>query len=292
MTRIWAEKFVCMLLTLGLVWANSWPTVVQLYIVLGHGHFLTAYFHQWKAGKVTWGSLLRYLAWALLIVGAYTRWPDYRVLVAFTTIYFLLHMLWDEQYLLQLPLNLRAGAMHLGRTLEMAPIVLLFSARVLDDMFALDPWHTVPFMRAALPGCGLVTGLYILLIAMGRLRPDYKSAYLLGWGLALLLASLSDWYYRIPTGKVTGFIIIYHYLIWYLHYYLSLPVGTVRQTYLGRVMILNAVVLAAYFVWGAQGPGRWVFQNDWFYVWTLLHLITSTRLADLSNLGRLPVRDV
>jgi hypothetical protein len=291
LTRIWAEKLVSLLLTLWLVAANDWPAVVLIYIVLGQGHFLTAYFYQWKAGKMTRGYLLRYLLAAAAIVGCYTAWPDYRRLVAFTTIYFLLHMLWDEQYLLRLPMDLRQSPMHLGRTLEMAPIVLLFSARVVDDMFAWDAWRTTPFVEIAQPSCWGILAVYLLCALGGLIKTDYKSAYLLGWGIALLGASYTTWYYRIPTGKVTGFIIIYHYLNWYLHYYLSLPAGRHREVYARRVFFLNALVVGAYFTWGSSGPGRWFFQNDWFYVWTLLHLITSTRIGDLRNLIRLPQAD-
>lgn len=290
MTRIWAEKLVSLLLTLWLVARYDWPTVVLLYIVMGHGHFLIAYFYQWKAGKMTPAYGLRFFLSATVIVGAYSAWPDYRALVALTTIYFLMHMLWDEQYLLRLPLDLRQSPMHFGRALEMVPIVLLFSARVLDDMWTLDPWKGMPLRDWAQPACWMVLVIYALLWAAGWLRPDHTSAYLLGWGTALLAASYTRAYYLIPTGKLTGFIIIYHYLNWYLHYFLSLPTTSARRTYLGRVVAFNALVLGAYCNWGSNGVGRWLFQNDWFYVWTLLHLITSTRIGDLRWALRAPPR--
>lgn len=281
MTRIWAEKLVSLLLTLWVVARHDWPAVVLIYIVMGHGHFLMAYFYQWKAGKMTRAYGLRFALFAFAILAIYNAWPDYRGLVAVTTIYFLLHMLWDEQYLMRLPMDLSRSPMHLGRTLEMAPIVLLFSARVVDDMWALDPWKAMPFRDWAQPACWAVFLSYTLLGLGGWLRPDSRSAYFLSWGVALLAASYTRGYYLIPTGKLTGFIIIYHYLNWYLHYFLNLPPGPRRRIYLGHVAVFNIAVLAAYFTWGARGPGRWFFQNDWFYVWTLLHLMTSTRIGDL-----------
>ena len=99
----------------------------------------------------------------------------------------------------------------------------------------------------------------------------------------MLGACYSGWLRSVPTGKLTGFIIIYHYLAWYFHYYLNLDADH-RKTYLARVLGVNSLVLGAYFLWGAEGPGRYFFQNDYFYIWTLLHLITSTRPQDIKGM--------
>lgn len=284
MSKILAEKLVAALITVGFVATLTWQKVVLLYIVLGQGHFLIAYLYQYKAGKMTKPYLAVAVTSLVAVTGLYLSFPNYRVLVAVTTVYFLVHMLLDELYLLRLPMELHRSPMHLGRLLEMTPILLLYSTRVIDSLFSRfsrGP-HTLEEVSLTLSWCSL--GALVLLGILGRYRPDWRSLYFLGWSAFLFWAVYTGWFHRVPTGKLTGFIIIYHYLAWYFHYFLQLKAGPKRVTYLRRVVVLNAVVLGIFALWGQQGVGRFLFQNDYFYIWTLLHLITSTRLGDIKRL--------
>lgn len=288
MRKVLVEKLVAALLTGYLVATLHWTKVVLLYIVLGQGHFLIAYLYQFKAGKMNRGYLTVAAGSLLLITGVYLRWPHYRALVAVTTIYFLVHMLLDELYLMRFPMNLRESPMNFARALEMTPVFLLYSARVVEALFSRFRWGSTTLGDLALYLSWASLAAYLILLLRGRHRPDGQSAYFLSWSALLLWAVHSGWLVRIPTGKLTGFIIIYHYLAWYLHYFLNLPPGPKRSTYSFRVLGINALVLTCFGVWGQKGPGRYFFQNDYFYIWTLLHLITSTRLSDIKGLFRPP----
>lgn len=284
MTRILLEKAAAAGLTFFLVGKLPWQKVVLLYIVLGQGHFFTAYLYQYKAGKVGRNYLLFYAFCLAAIVLTYQTYPDYAILVAVTTIYFLIHMLFDELYLLRLPMGLSKSPMTTGRFLEMTPILLLYSGRVVEALFprlSRAPVHLGEHLTSL---CWVVLGCYVLLLMAGRHKMDWRSAYFLSWSGFLLYAVYSEWFYQVPTGKLTGFIIIYHYFAWYFHYYLNLRGRSGRKTYVVRVATVNILVVACFLVWGQQGPGKYLFQNDIFYIWTLMHLITSTRPNDLKGL--------
>lgn len=288
MRAILIEKVLALALTLGLVAYLSWKQVVLVYIVFGQGHFLLAYLYQFKAGKITKKYVGVALASLVLISTTYFIWPHERALVAVTTIYFLIHMLFDEMYLLRLPMELGRSPLHVGRLLEMCPIFFLYSARVVEALFSRFSGGETDPGRVAMVLSWSALLLLALLLVSGSYRLDVRSAYFLAGGGILIWASYSGWFYNVPTGKLTGFIIIYHYLCWYFHYFLQIQERSRRRTYLNRVVIVNALILSLYFLFGQDGLGLVLFQDDMFYIWTLLHLITSTRPGDLRRVFRFP----
>ena len=286
MKAILLEKCLALALTLGLVSYYPWQQVVLLYIVFGQGHFLIAYLYQYKAGKMT-GSYLATAAISLaLICGIYFTWPNEKLLVAITTIYFLAHMLLDEMYLLRLPMDLGRSPMSLGRLLEMSPILLLYSARVVEALFSSVTRGSFSFGRVCLAASWLAVLALMGLVLAKQYKLDVRSIYFLSASAFLLWAFHTRWLYSIPTGKLTGFVIIYHYLCWYFHYFLQLKSGVKKRTYISRVLVVNAIVISAFLYWGKAGIGKFFFQRDFFYIWTLLHLITSTRPKDVKQAFR------
>lgn len=292
MRRILLEKLLSAALTACLVIPFSGPTVVMIYVVLGHAHFLTAYYYKKLAGLVTRGFLLNYLFWATILVVGYQRWPSYHHITALATVYFLFHMVFDELYLCRLPMELRTSPMNLGRALEFLPIIAVYSSLVIDALF---PWGPrtlgpTPLMPLALKVSYFGIILSVLLIASSRYRPDWRSAYFWACGLVLLVGANVDIFEGTPVSKFTGTIIIYHYLNWYFHYYLNLPTPDRRRLYVKRVLILNVVAIVPFLVLGAQGWGKYLYGEDYFYLWTMMHLITSTRSGDIVGLFKLPRR--
>lgn len=248
-----------------------------------------AYIYKYLAGKMTRTVLLTYLFWAAVILICYALKPSFPHLVVITAIYFLLHVLWDEQYLMRLPMDLGRSPMHLGRSLEMTPLLLIYSGRVIDAMFPSGTWRGTqsPLVEKALWVCLLVIPIYLVLVARGY-RPDLKSAFYLGCGALLAGAASGPWLLMLHPAKFTGSVIIYHYLIWYTHYFLNLPSGQPRRVYLVRILAINALVVGGYALWAKEGVGRWIFKEDAFYIWTLLHLVNSTRSGDLRALLKWP----
>lgn len=282
-----AEKLLALGLAAALVVGLDWRAVIQWMIVLGQGHFLLAYLYQAWAGKIRVFYVLNYLFWAVLLVLLYWSHPFAAGLTAVATVYFAWHMAVDELYLSEYPLRLGRSPLHLGRLLEMTPFMLVYAAAVLDAMLAHGTWREFPeLMGPALQLTPVVLLVYLALIGWGGYRPDARSCYFLVAGGLLDGAAKLGWLQLVPAAKLSGFIILFHYFSWYVHYYLSLPAG--RGRYVADVVVVNAVVLALFFWFGAAGPGWIFFQEQNFYLWTLMHLISSTRRGDVLAMLRRP----
>jgi hypothetical protein len=285
------EKILSAATAAGLVVSFDWRTVILVMIVLGQGHFLIAYLYQARAGKIDRHYAVNYLCWAAFIVGCYTANPFPAGLTVIATIYFAVHMAVDEVYLTRLPLQLGNSPMHLGRLLEILPVIALYAATVSDGMLARGAWPGFPpLLPASLLLSALVAVLYLALVVTRLYRPDTRSLYFLGAGTTLFAFAQQGWLQSLPTPLFSSFLILFHYFNWYLHYYLSLPPEQ-GPAYLARVLLINLLVVALYLGFGDRGPGWILFQEQNFYLWTLLHLISSTRLADFQGALRLPPPD-
>ena len=291
MTRtVLLEKAISATLAGCLVFLLDWRSLVVTFIVLGQGHFLMAYVYQAGAGKIDRTYLATFVAWAAIIVTTYWLHPFPAGLTAIATIYFGIHMAIDELYLTHLPLTLRQSPLHLGRLLEMLPLVVIYAAAVSDAMLAHGAWLQFPTLAgAALKLAEACYLAYALLIWPGGYRPDGRSAYLFLAGAGLYVSSRWGYLGQVPAPKLSGFIILFHYFNWYIHYFFSL-VRPLRTLYLKRVAVINLGAVSLYLATGTSGPGWIFFQEQNFYLWTLLHLITSTRYLDVKNILRWPQR--
>ena len=286
--RVVGEKIFSAALAGGLAYYLDWRSLVATFIVLGQGHFLIAYLYQARAGKIGPSYAIRYLFWVAVILSIYRLHPFAAGLTTIATIYFALHMAVDELYLTRYPLKLNQSPVHGARVLEMLPFIVVYAAAVSDAMLAHGAWLQFPALAGpALTVAKVAYLAYLLLLALTGYRPDRLSVYLLSVGACLSLSSQLGWLEQVPAPKLSGFIILFHYFNWYLHYFLSLT-APLKGTYLKQVVSLNLVVVALYRLVGATGLGWILFQERNFYVWTLLHLITSTRPADLKAMLRWP----
>lgn len=261
-------------------------TVLQLAIVLGHAHILTAWLYWALAGKAGGAFPLRFLGWALVLFGSYALHPWYGVMVTVAPLFFLVHFAFDEVHLWEVPMDLRNSPVTLGRFLEVAVFILVYAGLILralpDHLRRADlacaplSWNLAPLLA----GVGVV---YASLLLRGLHRPDWGSAYFLG-GSALLGVLQPGLRYE----GLLAFLILVHVSNWYVHYFLQLTGWRARQLYLVRVVGLLGLSagLFAVSVWGQQGWLGWFYQETFYDLWTLLHLIFSVRLADFRGILR------
>lgn len=288
--RILVEKLLAAALTALVVSSFHWKQVLVIYIVAGQAHFATAYYYQALAGKIDKKYMGNYVFWSALLLFSFYQWPSDTHQASIATIYFLFHMCFDELYLSRLPMELRNTCMHAGRLLEMAPLIFVLTGLIIDGFF---PFGTLlmgqnPFspVTTVLAWLSLLT--YLGLLVSRRYKPDGRSFYFLLPGLALVLAVSNGYLFRVPIQKISGSIIIYHYLNWYFHYFLNLSETQQKVLYLKRILLINTVVIGAYFTFKAEGLGFYFYSEEAFYIWTMLHLITSTRKGDVLSMLSFP----
>lgn len=287
---VFFEKVLTLVLTLSLVVALPWDKLMLCYILLGHGHFSLAYYYQYKAGKAGKAYLFSYLGCFLVLSAWYFAVPDARALGLLTTAWFLLHLSLDELYLMRYPMRLSESPLHLGRCLELAPGALIYLGFFTDRFIRLAPtsWgYNIWTDRAIMLSLWLMVP-YFILLAQRRHKLDGKSLYFLSGGFFLGLLSQTAWLQTVPSPKVLGFLIIYHYLSWYVHYIVSLPKGPPRRRFLKHVLIANTVVLLIFLGRHDTFLVKWVFGIECYYIWAILHIVSSTRTSDLLALFRIP----
>ncbi|MBS2038579.1 hypothetical protein JST97_26605 [bacterium] len=277
--------------------------VLKIAVILGHAHILTAWLYWYLAGKTRGTFPLRFSAALLLVFGSYLLHPWFSVLILVAPLFFLFHFVFDEIHLLRVPLNLRSSPVTPGRFLEALMFVALYAGLILDAV----PGHLLrsgcsltvppevshgPKFLPLLIGSGLIYGLLILL---GRHRPDWGSAYFLGGSAALGWLIWRN--FQCDYVALLAFLILVHVLNWYIHYFLNLAGSPRAQAlYLARVLgliLLSALAfsLGQFNLAGPASPGlRFLYQETFYDLWTMLHLIFSLRLVDLLAIFRLPAR--
>lgn len=267
----------------------------------GHAHILLAWVYRYSSGVGGRGRTA-----ALFIVlngglftayyGSATSWFGPLALV--TNLYFLYHLVTDEVYLFKVPLNLRVSPLHLGRFLEASFLFVLAAAPMLDGLPFYGPqlWGRLGLESmswARLSGVLAVT-LFVLwgwVVRRGWHRPDEGSLYLAGWGLCMAAANVV--WGPFSHYQWFSFVVILHVTHWYAHYFLSVRSDPGRlRVYLTRVAASNilfgllllplAVDLGSF----AHSVATAVYGIQNYYLWTLSHLLVSTRAHDLAGFLR------
>lgn len=264
-------RVVSVLLVLACVLLLSQETVILLFITLGLGHFALAFWYQKGAGR--WklpATVLLLLSFVLISFGIQaTTTQFFFVLTGLGTV---LHMSWDEVHLL-------GGKHSLLRTLEYTPFVLLFGGMIVDGNFFTDL-----FIPSALLSV-VVLVVYCVLMKMRHQLPDKISYTNIGWGFLAFLTYCSYLFTSniLPVLWFLGFAVV-HYFIWYGEYARKVAGNPERRkTYYFRVALVNGLMFAGLFLWGVGllPIGGLIYQSIFYFVWSFLHVTTSTRLKEL-----------
>jgi hypothetical protein len=289
--ELFGSRLVAALLVGIAIAALSPPGLLSVVIVLGQGHFFAAYFFQAKAGKI---GLRTLVAWALaagLLLLGFVSHPDLHLIVVVASLLFVVHFVHDEMFLL----GEEPSAM---RGLDILPIVLLYAGFLLDlryEPLALGGAIPYPSFRhpgglgglpaqvLAVAAC-LALALNAALVASGRAPFHRRSLYFHLGTLGLLGLYLSG--LPIPLEYLTGSVVLFHYLNWYLHYgFRYRSDGPRLASYVRTIAAINALVLVLYLTTGRHPdvpfPVGVLFLPGFFYLWTTLHILFTVRRRDL-----------
>lgn len=272
------EKAISCFVALLIVIAFSPVHVLDVVVVLGHAHFALTYFYQYKAGKVKGRYLFLYLIG--LAVFFYISFSYFIAFTVFVATFFLFHNFFDEFKLRQEK-----------PSVEYLAIILLLVA-------ILSGWTADYFSRGSnitnlliVGAVGVSTLLLLVKGIIGQLHLDLKSPYMIFLiGMALLFLTLEYTGNRPDARESFGFVILLHYFAWYIR----LGVRFFKQdkenfkTYLKRIVIVNAIFMVGYYIivveMERQGASyQYTYRPLAFYVWTLMHLITTFRISDYKS---------
>lgn len=240
------------------------------FIVFGQGHFIAAYYYQWRAGKLTKVWLTYYIVGATILFTLAYMTQAFEIIALVTMIVFLLHHFQDEVLLF-------GKERSLIRTLEQLGPVLMFTALTADAIFG--------------TGTAVPTGVAVLVLAVVYLgcvllkgyRPDSLSAYLALVTAGLLYLAFS--HTNLHIFVLSGILILTHYVCWYVHFYYRFRHDEARVTsYVRDMVVINALAVAAFWFFRTTPLLTPLFiaffAPIYFYIWTILHIVSSIRLSD------------
>lgn len=289
------EKCVSLLLVVFLLVILDWRAIMTIFIVLGQGHFLLAYYYQYKAGKIDRAFGIRYACCVIVLAAFYFLAFNHELLLLATAIFFLQHALFDELHLLRVDVPDK-NPLTSARLCEMTPVFLLYTAMLIDGVLnqisnkqgigpPLSALHTTPWF--CLLSAVVLTG-YSWRVWKRSWKLDNVSVYFFSSGLVLVLTVASGIGQVTPVIKLMGFIILYHYFNWYAYYFHKLSSQTSeRRKYIFLALLTNGLLIGFYLAWhhGLVPLGAVLFSEDAFYCWTILHLVCSLRAADFTKAG-------
>ena len=292
--EICLEKSLSFLLVWFLLAIFDWRSVIVIYAILGQGHFFMAYYYQFKAGRMNRVYLGKVLVFTVVVLGSYSLYPNHEILAIVTAVLFLQHALFDESTLLRLSTK---GPMTWDRFLEMLPILLLYSALLVDGILAKAQSAPTLWLSQHLPSLSPIAAIASAVVLLyyswraWKIRnvADGATSYFFLLGLALTGYLFFAMTAGVSVVKLMGFVILFHYFNWYGFYGHKLArANSGLKGYLGLFVLVNGALVTVYLL-SRGGTLVWLsstlFSEDAFYLWTLLHLWTSFRPEDLAFLG-------
>jgi len=261
------QKLLSLTMTLGLITAIGISSAPWLVIALGQGHFLTAYWYKYTQQPALLQRQVPILTF--LFIGLYAAVYNLKLfdaLECITAILFTLHFLRDE-----VTLN---GQHHTCmRLLERLPLAIFCSGIFASQIFYFQEQYHVLLAL----GSSIVYFSYAIYI---NYKPDTTSAYFLTPAAILLLCFLSE--VTIPRGLLFSLIVLFHYFNWYFFYSQKLrPDPQKHICYLRTILVINTVIIGLFVLFKTIQTSEPVlslfFTPANFWIWTLLHLASSTR---------------
>lgn len=251
--------------------------ITVAFIVFGQGHFIAAYYYQWRAGKLTDHWLTFYVAGAAVLFAYAYMTQAFEIIAFVTMVIFLLHHFQDEVLLF-------GKERSLIRTLEQLGPVIMYTAIIADALFgsytALYAAYVVLALLVVYGACITVFKTY---------APDVLSWYFTLITVALVYIALAN--LRIDASALAGLLILNHYVCWYVHFYFRFENNPERlKGYIRDMLVINALVVATFllflYVPLSQPLLVWFFAPMYFYIWTILHIVSSVRKNDYLELVR------
>lgn len=244
-------------------------------IAFGQAHFLISYIYRIKSGKMDRAYVTNFLlltigiGLALAYVYSHEAWFPLVIFVTLTV--FVLHYFLDELLIAKVPAkNPVFGAI---------AAFLAFSA-----VFAQMLFHTGPTVLYALTAATVFFSMFFIYYLFGEDGDRVVQGQVLVFFLLNIITPLYFAYYGgSNVYQLSAFIIMFHYIRWYLLYFVKLYGTPELRVFLDFVTWVHILVVITFFQYALE-PGvsiGYVFYSPlFFYGWTLVHIILSIRKKD------------
>lgn len=236
-----------------------------VYIIVGQGHFLLAYLYMYKANKISLKKLSIYLTIFISFLFIFLVVYDRHILLLVTAMYFIIHYVLDSFFLNKKHINFYQLPIFALPYLWIGAIRLSIYAFYIDlsnSLIYLFPLSFIffPFIIKKIDGITLLFILFPLAVYLSIL---FKLDWVLFHFLHILFIS--------------------HYLMWYFYIYISKDKLFLKKFFLNfSILHVLLIFLGILYLYSKENLflGGFIFSDDYFYIWTLMHFVATFRIND------------
>lgn len=244
-----------------------------IFITFGQGHFLLAYLYMYKAGKINYVSIIKYIFVLSAMIVFYYFAINMQLLLFITSFYFIIHFALDTYFI-----N--------NKIIKMDKLLL-----------ATMPFFCLSFSRIFIyVGLQNISNFFLLLFPATVIfvcyrwkENEYIKWLLLILSIVVFLSKIFNitWMFQYYMSVI----MISHYIMWYI-YFLVTKSSTFIKPFIINMLVVNTVLVAMFcyyfFINKSFIPGRLLFQEDYFYLWTLMHFIATFRSDNFKKISLEP----
>jgi|GEM_PF-4072003 len=270
------EKFFSYGVSLALILLLSAQGVADAYLILGHAHFMMTVLYQYKRGRIDLRKLAFYLVSFIVIYSIAHRFPSHFTI--FVSAFLLVHVFTGEARHLKLKFTLPYLLLTLG-------MMLLLCTWLMRELFGpvINPHHL-------LPSLALILMAAIILSLREQATPKPEKLFVTLALVYCFFLGLEFLRIRPKSYESFGFIVIAHYLSTYFNVFLSFKQKNPQHA---RIFFLESLGVNLLFLLGyvlvffAIGTNNLLYDYFYhpisFYVWTLMHFLTTMDFAYYSE---------
>lgn len=266
--------FIAAFISLVCVWLLPDNQILMTIIFFGQAHFLLTYLYARKYKKINTTYIKKFLFFVLLLGGIcfyIIENPQFLpVMILVTSFLFTFHYFNDEFKII--------GLEKLQNKLLGVLAVVLVASSVFSVKLDISSVGSVLWL--------VVTSLVLALLFIYRLYKEglilknkiFFAFFVLNIVIPIFLLSQKN----ISIYQVLGFIIIFHYIRWYLYYFEKFK-DKELDYYSNAVIGANFIVLVAFILYISVPVFGilYVFYSPlFFYAWSIVHILLSLRKHD------------
>ncbi len=263
----------CAVFSFFVSFSLSDKSLLSLIIVFGQAHFVVSYIYTFFSGKMDHFYRVKFFL-LLLFFGfisflTHSGFMGYNFLIITTSLLFVIHYWLDENKIS----NFSFQSFFEKNTLLILTTISfgLFFFHTLG-VFNLIPY--VPFYIVFLIILLLFKTFFARFFSV-KISKNTSFFHLSN----IFIPPLCLLYEGVTVYNLLAFIILFHYLRWYIFYF-TMKQGSEREGYLSLVSLVHIFVFLSYFIYSLSSGSLFLFiffDPAYFYMWTLIHIILSLR---------------
>lgn len=260
-------------------------TIIPMVIVFGQAHFIIAYIYSAIVKKINSSYALKWMLYVILfgtlamLSLAYSSSSNINTLavwIDFTLFIFVIHYTLDEFKLNGFDAEMK------HRYLAGLGVAFAFLGVIVTKLWNFPP--NIYSVSTLIPAIILIALFFKINSPKKFLGTQSGIAVILFIALNLIIPTLTLLTPSITIYHISGFIVIYHYIRWYIFYFNRFSSNKAYlEYYLDIILWVHFLIFILYFQYRLApfaGFLFYFFHPAYFYAWTMVHICLAIRKED------------